>query len=144
MDGPRLVKLKSSFEKMLTQLFAEAQIQEGVKDDINALFTQLLLKYSIPSKLNELDVLLMKPPTPLYDITCPQTISSILASHIAAPSVALSDFLKQETAGVDSELKALKAAEEKVDESLRKSTMEMNRWLEVSESTLAQIKKQTQ
>ncbi|EHY65891.1 hypothetical protein NEAUS04_1874 [Nematocida ausubeli] len=144
MDGPRLVKLKSSFEKMLTQLFAEAQIQEGVKDDINALFTQLLLKYSIPSKLNELDVLLMKPPTPLYDITCPQTISSILASHIAAPSAALSDFLKQETAGVDSELKALKAAEEKVDESLRKSTMEMNRWLEVSESTLAQIKKQTQ
>ncbi|EIJ88312.1 hypothetical protein NEPAR06_1056 [Nematocida parisii] len=144
MDGPRLVKLKSSFDKMLTQLFTEAQIQENVKEDINALFTQLLLKYSIPLKLNKLDVLLLKPPTALYDITCPQTISSILASHIADPASSLMAFLKQETDAVNEELAQLKQAEEELDNSLRASTAELNKWLETSENTLAQIKKQTQ
>ncbi|KAH9386023.1 uncharacterized protein NEMAJ01_0919 [Nematocida major] len=144
MDGPRMVKLKSAFEKMLCQLFAEAQVDEAVKEDIQSLFTQLLLKYSIPSKLNELDSLLLRPPSTLYDVTCPNAISNILSSFIAEPASALHEFIDGESKSSRKELSELKAQEKEIDKSLEHYTSEIHKWLEMSEGSLAEIKKQTQ
>lgn len=144
MDGPRVLKLKSAFEKMVSQLFTEAEIEESIKEEINSLFTQVLLKYSIPCKLNELDTLLQRQPQTLYDVTCPNTISNILSSYITEPVLDLESFIDQETKSINTDLSALKEKERQIDQSLEHFTTELNEWLKTSENSLSKIKKEIQ
>lgn len=144
MDGPRVLKLKSAFEKMVSQLFTEAEIEESIKEEINSLFTQVLLKYSIPCKLNELDALLQRQPQTLYDVTCPNTISNILSSYITEPVLDLESFIDQETKSINTDLSALKEKERQIDQSLEHFTAELNDWLKTSENSLSKIKKEIQ
>ncbi|KAI5191208.1 hypothetical protein NEMIN01_1416 [Nematocida minor] len=144
MDGPRVLKLKSAFEKMLSQLFSEAEIDEQVKEDIHSLFTQLLLKYSIPSKLNELDSLIQRQPNTLYDITDPNAISSVLSSHISESAHELDAFITEESTKIKREISSVKEREREIDQSLAHFTAELTSWMKMSESALGKIKKQTQ
>lgn len=144
MDGPRLLKLKSAFEKMLTQLFTEAEIDTQLKDEIQTLFMQLLLKYSIPSKLNDLDSLIQRPSSTLYDVTDPTAISSILSSYVVEPALDLDRFITEETAKIAESIAQTKEKERRIDESLAYFSNELGNWIKTSEEALGKIKKQTQ
>lgn len=139
-----MLKLKSAFEKMVAQLFTEAEIDIRLKEEIHMLFMQLLLKYSIPSKLNELDSLIQRQPSTIYDVTDPNTISSILSSYVAEPALELDRFIAEEEAKISEDISLIKEKERKVDESLAYFSNELSKWIKASECAFGKIKKQTQ
>lgn len=145
MDGPRLLKLNSAFGKMVNQIFAETELGDStLKEELHSAFTQLLLKYAIPSKLNELDIRLAQPKSAPEDVTAESAIRQILASHLQLPASTLTHALAGEAARLSQEIAQLQATSHQLDEEIAQTSAAINQWIEQTQAAMAQIKQQTQ
>ncbi|OAG30439.1 hypothetical protein NEDG_01981 [Nematocida displodere] len=145
MDGPRLSKLQLSFEKMVEQIFTESKIDDcHLKEEIFASFTQILLKYSLPLKLNELDSRLGKGSERLYDVTDKESIREIFSSYLHEP---VSDFLSvisEHEEKIKREIAGVKAAEAACDREIQEHTDKIREWMDRTLLSISEIKKQAQ
>ncbi|KAI5188387.1 hypothetical protein NECID01_0018 [Nematocida sp. AWRm77] len=145
MDGPRLLKLKLAFEKMLEQIFKEIHTEDAaLKEELLSSFTQILLKYSIPSKLNELDARLAKPASTLYDVTEDSSIRQILASYAQASTQSLLQSLSEEEEKVKKETARVQEEALAAEQAVSACSEEIKKWMGETQQAISDIKKQTQ
>ncbi|KAI5186449.1 hypothetical protein NEHOM01_1482 [Nematocida homosporus] len=144
MDGPRFSKLKSAFEKMLDQIFQETDsLPISAKEEIQSQFTQILLKYSLPSKLNELDARLERP-TPFYDVTNESEIEKILTSYLHLPISQFLNAISTEELKIKREISKCQEAETEQDKEIADLTTQIIAWADRVKTSIHAIRRHAQ
>lgn len=145
-DGPRLLKLKLSFEKMLEQILLESRISEGgsAKEELSISFQGLLLKYGIPLKLNELDVMIQNASAEPKRARKEESAEEVFAAHFHDPLKRLSRAAEEHTEKTQEEIKKLEEQEQSLDAELEASAQKIRAWMDEASATVMEIRKQTQ
>ncbi|KAI5181586.1 hypothetical protein NEOKW01_1762 [Nematocida sp. AWRm80] len=148
MDGPRLTKMKCAFDKAITQVLKEIETDDisskELREEIDSFFTQLLLKYSIPTKLNELDHRISKGSTLLYDVTDNESIEQILTSYIHGPVTELLSKIATEEKKIDKEIEELQKIDQKTTAEISQTTETLTNWLSTTDKYISDIKRYIQ
>jgi len=144
-DGPRVAKLRMAFKKMVEKIFEELEIDSlDVKEELFSAFNQLLLKYSIPAKLNELDERISKYAQKTREKQFTNSPEEVLLSYIQEASSNLSNRVQQEEGRVKREADTIRQEEAEIDKEIQKHAENIRNWINKSGLIISAIKQKTQ
>ncbi|KAI5171908.1 hypothetical protein NEFER03_1173 [Nematocida sp. LUAm3] len=139
--GARFLKLKHAYEKMIEQIEEEIEIANPeVKEDLLSSIQQILLKYSIPSKLDELDSRVQQPSV-IYDISAEESITQIMKSYLHKDLSIFLAGLEKEQKAHEKEIEERKEEEQECSRRIDEAISSISSLLEKSSSSISEIRK---
>lgn len=143
MHGPRFLKLRSSFERCIEEIIQEAEIEDlAAKEDLLSIFTEISLKYSLPSKLNELDERINSPAPP-YDVKDNSSIEKVFLSYIQQPTEELIHQISQQEKDIENRCKEIEKEEEKTDKQIEDLSLSLSQWVSSALLSISEMRRHT-